>query len=232
MSHPLKAWVEREGALLRLRLGRPEGEHRRRRDDRGAARRARRAPREPRACAACCSTPRGRTSASAPASRSTCPSAAPRCCRAARAAPAHARVRRCRSWSRCAANAWAAASRWRWPAARSSPRPTRRLGQPEIKLGVFAPAASVLLPDADRPARARTCCLAAARSAARSRRDAAWRTRLADDPEAAALAYFEQHLQAKSAAALRLRRHGGARADRRATCADAWPKSSASISTS
>ena len=35
---PLKAWVERDGALLRLRLARPQGQPGRRRDDRRAAR--------------------------------------------------------------------------------------------------------------------------------------------------------------------------------------------------
>jgi hypothetical protein len=79
LSHPpLKVWLERDGALLRLRWP-PQGQHLRRADDRRAAGGAGRAPRPRARCAACCSTPRARTSASAPASRSTWPSAAPAC---------------------------------------------------------------------------------------------------------------------------------------------------------
>ena len=80
--------------------------------------------------------------------------------------------------------------------------PSSQLGQPEIKLGVFAPAAS---------------CLLGWRVSAVAAEDLLWSGRsiggpaalqiglvqsLADDPEAAALAYFDEHLAPRSAAAL------------------------------
>lgn len=80
--------------------------------------------------------------------------------------------------------------------------PDARFGQPEMKLGVFAPAASVLLPMRIGQARAEDL-LYSGRSI-----DApgalAWGlvNEIAEDPAAAALAYFEEHLAPKSAAAL------------------------------
>jgi cyclohexa-1,5-dienecarbonyl-CoA hydratase len=77
-----------------------------------------------------------------------------------------------------------------------------RLGQPEIVLGVFAPAASCLLPERIGPAAAEEL-LVSGRSV-----DAAEALRLgvvsavADDPEAAALAWFDEHLAQKSGASL------------------------------
>lgn len=77
-----------------------------------------------------------------------------------------------------------------------------QFGQPEIKLGVFAPAAS---------------CLLGWRISQSAAEDLLWSGRsvtggtalalglvqlLADDPEAAALAYFDEHLAPRSAAAL------------------------------
>jgi cyclohexa-1,5-dienecarbonyl-CoA hydratase len=80
--------------------------------------------------------------------------------------------------------------------------PTAQLGQPEIKLGVFAPAASVLLPYRVNQPTAEDLLLSG-RSLSGSEAHACGLVHaLADDPEAAALAYFEQHLQDKSAAAL------------------------------
>jgi cyclohexa-1,5-dienecarbonyl-CoA hydratase len=58
--------------------------------------------------------------------------------------------------------------------------PDARMGQPEILLGVFAPAASCLLPERIGLVNA-----------------------VADDPEAAALAWFDEHASHRSAAALR-----------------------------
>lgn len=81
-------------------------------------------------------------------------------------------------------------------------RPDTAFGQPEIQLGVFAPAASCLLPW---------------RIGAVAAEDLLWSGRsvggdealamglvqaLADDPEATALAYFDEHLAPRSAAAL------------------------------
>jgi len=80
--------------------------------------------------------------------------------------------------------------------------PGAQFGQPEIRLGVFAPAAS---------------CLLSWRVSAVAAEDLLWSGRsiaapqalaiglvqtLADDPEAAALAYFDEHLAPRSAAAL------------------------------
>lgn len=81
-------------------------------------------------------------------------------------------------------------------------RPDAQFGQPEIRLGVFAPAASCLLPW---------------RVAAPVAEDLLWTGRsidgrralevglvqaLADDPESAALAWFDEHFAPRSAAAL------------------------------
>lgn len=77
-------------------------------------------------------------------------------------------------------------------------------GQPEIRLGVFAPVASVLLPDRIGQARAEELCLSGRSLAA----DEALRIGLIDevgvDPEASALAYYEEYLAPHSAKALRL----------------------------
>lgn len=80
--------------------------------------------------------------------------------------------------------------------------PDARLGQPEIKLGVFAPAASVLLPMRIGQARAEDLLLSG--RSIDGATAAAWglAIALADDPSAAALAWFEKHLAGKSAAAL------------------------------
>jgi cyclohexa-1,5-dienecarbonyl-CoA hydratase len=81
--------------------------------------------------------------------------------------------------------------------------PDARLGQPEIALGVIAPAASCLLPARIGPGAAADLLLSGrsidAAEAARLGLVAA----VADDPEAAALAWFETHLAGKSAAAVR-----------------------------
>jgi cyclohexa-1,5-dienecarbonyl-CoA hydratase len=81
--------------------------------------------------------------------------------------------------------------------------PDAAFGQPEIRLGVFAPAASCLLPW---------------RMSAAAAEDLLWTGRsvgaaealamglvhvIAEDPETAALAYFDQHLFPKSAESLR-----------------------------
>jgi cyclohexa-1,5-dienecarbonyl-CoA hydratase len=80
--------------------------------------------------------------------------------------------------------------------------PTAQLGQPEIKLGVFAPAASVLLPYRVNQATAEDLLLSGRSLNGIEAHACGLVHALADDPEAAALAYFEQHLQDKSAAAL------------------------------
>ena len=80
--------------------------------------------------------------------------------------------------------------------------PDAQFGQPEVKLGVFAPAASCLLPW-------RVSAIAAEELLCSGRSIDAPRAlaiglvhALADDPAAAALAYFDEHLAPRSAAAL------------------------------
>ena len=81
--------------------------------------------------------------------------------------------------------------------------PDARFGQPEINLGVFAPAASCLLPyRINQPAA--EDLLYSGRSIAADEATAIGLVHaLTPDPEAAALAYFDHHLAGKSAAALR-----------------------------
>jgi cyclohexa-1,5-dienecarbonyl-CoA hydratase len=77
------------------------------------------------------------------------------------------------------------------------------LGQPEMLLGVFAPAASCLLPEAIGPQRAFDLLLSG-RSISGAEA-AAWglAAAAAPAPQEAALQYFQTHLAGKSAAALR-----------------------------
>lgn len=77
-------------------------------------------------------------------------------------------------------------------------------GQPEIRLGVFAPVASILLPDRIGQARAEELCLSGRSLAADEALRIGLIDEIADDPEAAALAYYEEHLATHSAKALRL----------------------------
>ncbi|MDE2362394.1 MAG: cyclohexa-1,5-dienecarbonyl-CoA hydratase [Hyphomicrobiales bacterium] len=81
--------------------------------------------------------------------------------------------------------------------------PDAKFGQPEIVLGVIAPAASCLLPERIAPASADDLLLSGRAIDA----EEAWRIGLAHDvsgdPEAAALAWFDRHLAPKSAKALR-----------------------------
>jgi cyclohexa-1,5-dienecarbonyl-CoA hydratase len=78
-----------------------------------------------------------------------------------------------------------------------------KLGQPEIKLGVFAPAASCLLPERIGRAQADELLLSGRSVGAAEAQNIGLVTAVAEDPEAAALAWFRQHLAGKSAAALR-----------------------------
>ena len=77
-----------------------------------------------------------------------------------------------------------------------------KLGQPEIQLGVFAPAASCLLPPRIGQSAAEDLLFSGRAIGA----DEALRLGLVQsvsvDPEAAALAYFDQHLAGKSASSL------------------------------
>jgi cyclohexa-1,5-dienecarbonyl-CoA hydratase len=81
--------------------------------------------------------------------------------------------------------------------------PDATLGQPEMKLGVFAPAASCLLPELIGPQRAFDL-LVSGRSISGTEATALGIARQAGaEPTGAALAYFEEHLKPKSARSLR-----------------------------
>jgi cyclohexa-1,5-dienecarbonyl-CoA hydratase len=79
-----------------------------------------------------------------------------------------------------------------------------QLGQPEIKLGVFAPAASCLLPERIGQARAEDL-LYSGRSITGEEAKSWGLVNFVDaDPAAAALAWFDKHLTDKSTSSLRL----------------------------
>jgi len=82
--------------------------------------------------------------------------------------------------------------------------PQARLGQPETRLGVFAPAASCLLPYRIGAGAAEDLLLSGRIVDGAEAKAIGLVEMLAEDPEAAALAYFDEHLAPKSAAALRL----------------------------
>lgn len=77
-----------------------------------------------------------------------------------------------------------------------------RLGQPEIKLGVFAPAASCLLPLRIGQGAAEDLLFSGRSVDATEAKALGLVHSVADDPEAAALAYFDAHLATKSASSL------------------------------
>lgn len=80
--------------------------------------------------------------------------------------------------------------------------PDAQLGQPEMKLGVFAPAASVLLPMRIGQARAEDLLYSGRSIDAQAALAWGLANEVAPDPAAAAVAYFEKHLADKSAASL------------------------------
>ncbi len=82
--------------------------------------------------------------------------------------------------------------------------PDSKLGQPEIKLAVFAPAASCLLPERIGQARAEDLLLSGRSLNANDALSWGLVAAVADDPEAAALGYFDTHLAGLSASSLRL----------------------------
>ncbi len=81
--------------------------------------------------------------------------------------------------------------------------PDAHLAQPEMKLGVFAPAASCLLPELIGPARAVDLLLSGRGIAGNEAVTMGLAREAASEPERAALAYFEEHLKPKSASSLR-----------------------------
>jgi cyclohexa-1,5-dienecarbonyl-CoA hydratase len=80
--------------------------------------------------------------------------------------------------------------------------PDAQFGQPEMKLGVFAPAASVLLPYRVNQPMAEDLLFSGRSIGAHEAHAAGLVQSVSDEPDGAALAYFERHLAGKSAAAL------------------------------
>ena len=85
--------------------------------------------------------------------------------------------------------------------------PGAMFGQPEIKLAVFAPAASCLLPERIGPSRAADLLFSGRSISAEEAHRFGLVNALADDPSHAALAYFEEHLAPRSPSSLRLAVH-------------------------
>ena len=81
--------------------------------------------------------------------------------------------------------------------------PDAELGQPEIKLGVFAPAASCLLPEAIGVAAATDLLVSGRTVSGLDSVELGLALDANPDPAAAARAYFAEHLGHKSAASLR-----------------------------
>ena len=82
--------------------------------------------------------------------------------------------------------------------------PDAKLGQPEMQLGVFAPAASCLLPERVGQAAAEDLLMSGRSVSGDEALAMGLVSAVADDPEAAALGYFDKHLAPKSASSLRL----------------------------
>jgi cyclohexa-1,5-dienecarbonyl-CoA hydratase len=80
--------------------------------------------------------------------------------------------------------------------------PEAQFGQPELKLGVFAPAASCLLTYRINQVDAEDLLFSGRSVSGEEAKAMGLVYALAADPEAAAIAYFEAHLAPKSAAAL------------------------------
>ncbi len=82
--------------------------------------------------------------------------------------------------------------------------PDASLGQPEMQLGVFAPAASVLLPERMGQAQAEDLLYSGRSISGEEAYALGLVNVVTEDPEAAALQYFDTHLAGKSASSLRL----------------------------
>jgi cyclohexa-1,5-dienecarbonyl-CoA hydratase len=81
--------------------------------------------------------------------------------------------------------------------------PGAMFGQPEIKLAVFAPAASCILPERIGQAQAEDLLFSGRSITAETAHQVGLVTALAEDPEQAALAYFKEYLAPLSASSLR-----------------------------
>ncbi len=82
--------------------------------------------------------------------------------------------------------------------------PGVKMGQPEIRLGVFAPAASSLLPLRIGQMQAEDMLLSGRSITAEAALSSGLIAAIADNPEAAAFEYYETHLAKLSASSLRL----------------------------
>lgn len=81
--------------------------------------------------------------------------------------------------------------------------PGAMLGQPEIKIGVFAPAASCLLPERIGKTQSEDLLFSGRSITAEEAYRIGLVTAVAEDPEQAAVAYFDEHLAGLSASSLR-----------------------------
>jgi cyclohexa-1,5-dienecarbonyl-CoA hydratase len=81
--------------------------------------------------------------------------------------------------------------------------PDAALGQTEMKLGVFAPAASCLLPELIGPVRSLDLLVSGRSITGTEAASIGIAQAAVADPEHAALAYFKEHLEPKSASSLR-----------------------------
>lgn len=81
--------------------------------------------------------------------------------------------------------------------------PDAQLGQPEIRIGVFAPAASCILPERLGQSVAENILLSGRSLGAEEARALGLVTQIASDPEAAALDWIDRNLLPKSAVSLR-----------------------------
>jgi cyclohexa-1,5-dienecarbonyl-CoA hydratase len=81
--------------------------------------------------------------------------------------------------------------------------PDASLGQPEMKLGVFAPAASCLLPECIGAGRALDLLLSGRSISGAEAASIGMVRETAAEPERAAFAYFDEYLKPKSASSLR-----------------------------
>lgn len=82
--------------------------------------------------------------------------------------------------------------------------PDASLGQPEMKLGVFAPAASCLLPELIGPQYAFDLLLSGRSITGARAAEIGIAFQAAAEPSRAALAYFDEYIQPKSTSSLRL----------------------------